>query len=91
MTVEHIRDTVCDYFNLSVDAIYKIKKMEVVQARQVAMYFSKMLTKSSLATIGMHIASDHATALHACKGRRPDGYRQAFQKRSGRNKRKTKM
>lgn len=69
MTVEHIRDTVCDYFNLSVDAIStRSRKMEVVQARQVAMYFSKMLTKSSLATIGMHIGRrDHATVLHACK------------------------
>jgi len=39
-----------------------------VQARQVAMYFSKNLTKSSLATIGSQIGGkDHATVLHACK------------------------
>ncbi len=69
MTVEFIRDTVCEYFKLSVDAIStKSRKLEVVQARQIAMYFSKMLTKSSLATIGMHIGKrDHATVLHACK------------------------
>ncbi len=69
MTVEHIRDTVCEYFKLSVDAIStKSRKLEVVQARQIAMYFSKMLTKSSLSTIGLHIGKrDHATVLHACK------------------------
>jgi chromosomal replication initiator protein len=32
------------------------------------MYFSKNLTKSSLATIGSQIGDkDHATVLHACK------------------------
>ena len=69
MTVEFIRDTVCEYFKLSVEAIStKSRKLEVVQARQIAMYFSKMLTKSSLSTIGLHIGKrDHATVLHACK------------------------
>lgn len=44
------------------------RKREVVQARQVAMYFSKSMTKSSLATIGSQIGDkDHATVLHACK------------------------
>jgi len=43
-TVEKIRDTVCDYFSLSVDAIStKSRKREVVQARQIAMYLSKQL------------------------------------------------
>ena len=46
----------------------KTRKREIVQARQVAMYFSKNLTKSSLATIGSQIGGkDHATVLHACK------------------------
>ena len=41
---------------------------EANQARQIAMYFSKILTKSSLATIGSQIGGkDHATVLHACK------------------------
>lgn len=69
LTVEHIRDTVCEYYKLSVEAIStRSRKLEVVQARQIAMYFSKMLTKSSLSTIGLHIGKrDHATVLHACK------------------------
>ena len=41
---------------------------EIVQARQIAMYFSKSLTKYSLASIGAQIGSkDNATVLHACK------------------------
>ena len=68
-TVEKIRDVVCEYFSLSVDAIStKSRKREVVQARQIAMYLSKQLTKSSLSTIGNAIGQrDHATVLHACK------------------------
>jgi chromosomal replication initiator protein len=39
-----------------------------VQARQIAMYFSKNLTQSSLASIGSQIGGkDHATVLHACR------------------------
>ncbi len=40
----------------------------MVQARQIAMYLAKSMTKSSLATIGMHCGGkDHATVLHACR------------------------
>lgn len=68
-TVEKIRDIVCDYFALSVDAIStRSRKREVVQARQIAMYLSKRYTKNSLASIGDIIGKrDHATVLHACK------------------------
>ena len=68
-TVEKIRDVVCEYFSLSVDAIStKSRKREVVQARQIAMYLSKQLTKNSLSSIGFAIGQrDHATVLHACK------------------------
>jgi chromosomal replication initiator protein len=60
---------VCDFFGLPVDQINtKTRKREIVQARQLAMYFSKKHTKSSLATIGLHCGNkDHATVLHACK------------------------
>ena len=68
-TVEKIRDIVCDYFSLTVDAIStKSRKREVVQARQIAMYLSKQMTKNSLSSIGSLIGQrDHATVLHACK------------------------
>jgi chromosomal replication initiator protein len=68
-TVERIRDVVCEHFSLSVDAIStRSRKREVVQARQIAMYLSKQMTKNSLSSIGDIIGQrDHATVLHACK------------------------
>ncbi|CAG0911392.1 unnamed protein product, partial [Cyprideis torosa] len=45
----------------------KTRKRHIVQARQLAMYFAKRMTKASLASIGSQIGSrDHATVLHAC-------------------------
>ncbi len=69
ISIDYIQKVVCDYFGLPVDQIHaKTRKREVVQARQVAMYFSKKHTKSSLATIGLQCGNkDHATVLHACK------------------------
>lgn len=69
ISIDYIQKVVCDFFNVPVDMMQsKTRKREIVQARQVAMYFSKNLTKSSLATIGAQIGGkDHATVLHACK------------------------
>lgn len=69
ISIDYIQKVVCDYFGLPVDQIHaKTRKREVVQARQVVMYFSKKHTKSSLATIGLQCGNkDHATVLHACK------------------------
>jgi chromosomal replication initiator protein len=69
ITIDYIQKIVCDYFNMPVDSLHsKTRKREVVQARQIAMFFSKSLTKSSLASIGSQIGhKDHATVLHACK------------------------
>ena len=68
-TVLSIRDAVCDYFKITVDTLLSSsRKREVVQARQIAMYFSKQLTKDSLTMIGSTIGNrNHATVLHACK------------------------
>jgi chromosomal replication initiator protein len=69
VSIDYIQKVVCSYFDVPVDALQsKTRKREIVQARQVAMFFSKNLTKSSLATIGSQIGKkDHATVLHACK------------------------
>jgi len=69
ISIDYIQKVVCNYYNISSDSLKsKTRKREIVQARQVAMYFSKNLTKSSLATIGSQIGGkDHATVLHACK------------------------
>ncbi len=69
ISIDYIQKIVCNYFNIGVDSLQsKTRKREIVQARQVAMFFSKSLTKSSLASIGTQIGGkDHATVLHACK------------------------
>ncbi len=69
LSVDFIQQTVCNYFGLDLDSLQlKTRKREIVQARQVAMYFSKSLTNSSLSCIGTKIGKkDHATVLHACK------------------------
>lgn len=69
ISIDFIQKTVCNYLNVSVDAINSsTRKREIVQARQISMFFSKNLTKLSLASIGAQIGNkDHATVLHACK------------------------
>jgi chromosomal replication initiator protein len=69
ISIDYIQKVVCDYFNISLDVINsKTRKREIVQARQLAMYFAKKHTKASLATIGLHCGNkDHATVLHACR------------------------
>jgi chromosomal replication initiator protein len=69
ISIDYIQKIICDYFNLPIESINsKTRKREIVQARQLAMYFAKKHTKSSLATIGLHCGNkDHATVLHACR------------------------
>lgn len=69
LTLEKIQQVICDHFKIPEDLLQaKTRKREVVQARQLAMYFSKNLTKYSLSYIGNQIGKkDHATVLYACK------------------------
>jgi chromosomal replication initiator protein len=69
VSIDFIQKIVSDYFQLPIELMKsKTRKREVVQARQIAMYFSKSLTKASLASIGAHCGGkDHATVLHACR------------------------
>ncbi len=69
ISIDYIQKVVCNYYNIGLEMLQsKTRKREIVQARQVAMFFSKSMTKSSLATIGSQIGGkDHATVLHACK------------------------
>jgi chromosomal replication initiator protein len=69
ISIDFIQKIVCDYFEIPVDALNsKTRKREIVQARQLAMFFAKKHTKSSLATIGLQCGNkDHATVLHACR------------------------
>jgi hypothetical protein len=65
----YISKVVCSYFNVHYYMFQSVtRKREIVQARQIAIWFSKRLTKSSLATIGLQIGNkDHTTVLYACK------------------------
>lgn len=69
ISIDYIQKVVSDYFQMDVTTLQsKTRKRHIVQARQLAMFFAKKFTKSSLANIGNQIGHrDHATVLHACK------------------------
>lgn len=69
ISIDYIQKVVCDYFDMPIELLKSAtRKREIVQARQLAMYFSKQLTKNSLASIGAQCGNkDHATVLHACR------------------------
>ena len=67
ISIDYITQIVCEYFEVDENKVReKNRKKEVVLARQVAMFLSKKLTKSSLKTIGLHFGGrDHSTVIHA--------------------------
>ncbi len=67
ISIDYITKIVCEYFGVDENKVReKNRKKEVVMARQVAMYLSKKLTRSSLKTIGLHFGGrDHSTVIHA--------------------------
>ncbi len=69
ISIEHIQKVVSKYFEMDMSTLQsKTRKRHIVQARQLAMFFAKRMTKASLASIGAQIGKrDHATVLHACK------------------------
>jgi hypothetical protein len=69
IAIDNIQNIVCSYFNVPVELLQSnTRKHEIVQARQIAMFFSKSFTKFSLATIGSQIGDkDHSTVSHACR------------------------
>jgi chromosomal replication initiator protein len=91
ISIESIQSLVCEFFDLNVDLLKaKTRKREVVQARQISMYFAKRLTKNSLKTIGEYFGGrDHSTVIHSCQtvedlmetDRRFKGYVEEIQKK----------
>ncbi len=69
ITIDSIQKIVCDYFDVKFEKLLqKTRKREIVQARQITMYLSKMFTKNSLKTIGEHFGGrDHTTVIHSCQ------------------------
>lgn len=67
ISIDYITKIVCEYFKVDENKVReKNRRKEVVLARQVAMFLSKQLTKSSLKTIGLHFGGrDHSTVIHA--------------------------
>ena len=67
ISIEDIQRLVCEYFGIDPNKVReKTRKQEIVEARQIAMYLSKIMTKSSLKTIGLHFGGrDHSTVIHA--------------------------
>ena len=67
LSVDYILQTVLDYFHIDEHSVLSnTRKREIVQVRQVAMYFSKRLTRASLKSIGARLGKkDHATVLYA--------------------------
>jgi len=69
ISVEYVQKIVGEYFGISTEKINANKRdREVVQPRQICMFFAKKYTKLPLAAIGAHYGGrDHATVLHACR------------------------
>lgn len=69
ITMDLITQVVADYYGIEQDTLcMKTRKREVVNARQIAMYFCKELTDMSLSTIGGRFGKyNHSTVLYASK------------------------
>ena len=69
VSIDLIKKIVSEYFKVSINLINSTtRKREVVQTRQLVMYFAKKYTKGSLENIGTNCGNkDHATVLYACK------------------------
>ena len=69
ISIDYIKEVVSNYFQMDIETLQsKTRKRNIVQARQIAMFFAKKFTKASLSSIGSQIGKrDHATVLHACK------------------------
>ena len=69
LTKEYITAKVCKYLQIPQELLkLNIRKREIVEARQLSMYFCKHLTKDSHVTIGSYVGGkDHSTVSHANK------------------------
>ncbi len=69
ISVDFIQKVVSEYFEIPIEMLKgKTRKRQVVQARQISMYFAKKFTENSLKVIGKHFGGrDHSTVIHACQ------------------------
>jgi len=68
ISIQNIKRQAADNFGIDVDMLTAKKKTQTVAlARQVAMYLTRLLTKSSLKSTGEAFGGrDHSTVIHAC-------------------------
>jgi len=69
INIEFIQNIVATYFNLNVSEMLSVRRSRsLARPRQIAMYFAKKLTTSSLPEIGRKFSNrDHTTVIHAVK------------------------
>ena len=67
ITIESIQEIVGEHLSIEVEQMKaKTRKRDIVQARQIAMFFAKEMTRHSLKSIGIHFGGrDHSTVIHA--------------------------
>ena len=68
ITVERIKDVVCEKYQLTVEQMDSKKRSRpLAYPRQIAMYLTRELTDMSLPKIGQEFGGrDHSTVIHAC-------------------------
>jgi len=69
INIEFIQNIVATYFNLNVSEMLSVRRSRsLARPRQIAMYFAKKFTTSSLPEIGRKFSNrDHTTVIHAVK------------------------
>lgn len=67
VSIDYIQKLIADYFDVEFESLKaKVRKKEIVIARQVAMYFVKEYTNHSLKAIGSYFGGrDHSTVIHS--------------------------
>ena len=68
LTIDDILETVCHHFNVSPQHVFsRSRKRDLVQVRQISMYFAQKYTKMPASRIGQLIGNrDHSTVIHSC-------------------------
>jgi hypothetical protein len=69
LTVLHIRDAVCKYFNVSTSDIESSRRQgAIVYPRQIAFFLARSRTDYSYPQIGRRFGNrDHTTIMHGCR------------------------
>jgi len=69
LSIELIKKGVAEHYQVNLDDLSaKIRTREIAEARQIAMYLSRVLTQASFPKIGSEFGGrDHTTVLHACE------------------------